>query len=280
MRLDVYLATYYPESSRSLWQKHIAAGYVRVNGDLIKEVDYLLGEDDEVSFELPKPADYSARSVPVLYEDENVIVMNKPAGVLTHSKGALNEEFTVAEFVRGRTTYKQGTNRPGIVHRLDRDTSGVMLAVKNDATATLMQRQFAQRKAKKTYIAIVDGALKEPKATIDLPIMRNPKALSTFRVGAGGKSAQTSYEVLARTDKYSLLKLQPSTGRTHQLRVHLAYLGVPIHGDRVYGLESERLYLHAYKLEVTLPGGERTIFEAPVPQDFAKYFPGVDYANI
>lgn len=275
MRLDVYLAEYWPETSRSQWQKYIAAGYVTVNGVVETSTKRLLDEDDQVAFELPKKPDHSKQSLPVIYQDDNVIVINKPTGVLTHSKGVLNDEFTVADFFRPLTTYHADTNRPGIIHRLDRDTSGILIGVRNEPTAHLLQRQFSDRKVKKTYYAIVAGIPKELKATIDLPIGRNPSAPSTFRVDPKGKSAITYYEVLATKNNRSLIKLQPHTGRTHQLRVHMRHIGTPIVGDRVYGKPAERLYLHAKSLEITIPTSDRRIFETDLPEDFMAQFPGV-----
>jgi 23S rRNA pseudouridine1911/1915/1917 synthase len=276
MRLDAYMAEYWPEISRSVWQKYIAAGYVKVNGDVETSVKRNLDEDDEVTFELPDKPDHSQQTLPIIYQDDNVIVINKPVGVLTHSKGVLNDEFTTAEFFRQYTTYHLDTNRPGIVHRLDRDTSGVLIGARNDATATLLQKQFADRKTKKTYMAIVDGVPKEPRAVIDLPIGRNPSEPSTFRVDPKGKSAVTEYEVLATNDRQALVRLRPQTGRTHQLRVHMQYIGTPIHGDRVYGKKpADRLYLHAEQLEITIPKGDRRIFQAPLPVEFTTPFPGV-----
>ena len=273
MRLDAYVAQYWPEYSRSQWQKYIAAGYVKVNGVVETSVKYSLGEDDEVSVDLPSEPDFTDDSLPVIYEDENVMVINKPAGILTHSKGAVNDEFTVAEFIRPHTTDGADTNRPGIVHRLDRDTSGVIIVAKNNDTKRMLQKQFQDRRAKKTYLAIVSGMPKHLEANIDLPIERNPKKPATHRVGAGGKSAQTAYKVLGSNDKYSVIELKPTTGRTHQLRVHLEYLGTPIVGDPLYGGSKSpigRLCLHAKSLEVTVPEGQRKTFEAELPEDFAQ----------
>ena len=273
MRLDVYCAQYWPEQSRSTWQKLIRRGNVTVNGTVVDSPKHELGEDDHVQVTQPKAPDFSSQTLPIIYEDDNVIVINKPVGVLTHSKGALNDEFTVAEFFRAKTSYGSDTDRPGIVHRLDRDTSGVMIGAKNPETARLLAKQFQDRKAKKTYIAVLDGVPKEPKANIDLPIGRNPKAPSSFRVHPNGKSAQTRYEVLRRTSANSLVRLQPTTGRTHQLRVHMAHLGTPIKGDVVYGKKADRLYLHAAQLEITIPGNptnQRKVFAIPVPPEFEK----------
>lgn len=269
MRLDAYLAQYWPETSRSVWQKHIKAGHVQVNGEVETSAKRLLEEDDEVTTNTPDLASHDGETLPVVYQDDNVIVINKPIGVLTHSKGALNDEFTVADFFKRYSTYHADTNRPGIVHRLDRDTSGLLIGALNDETASLLQRQFSERKTKKTYIAVVDGHPDPAEAIIDLPIGRNPKSPSQFRVDPKGKPAQTYYKVLASNDKHSLVELQPRTGRTHQLRVHMAHIGTPIHGDKVYGKAADRLYLHAAKLEITIPEGQRKVFTAAIPPEFA-----------
>lgn len=271
MRLDSYVAQYWPELSRSQWQKNIAAGYVRVNGEPELSPKRMLGEDDEVTVHLPDKKSFVEHSLPVLYEDDNVIVINKPAGVLTHAKGEVTEEFSVAEFIRDKTTDGVDGNRPGIVHRLDRDTSGVIITAKNTKAKVHLQKQFQDRKAKKTYIAIVRGVPKLPEARIDLPIERNPKNPATFRVGASGKSAETFYEVVGSRAPYSVVRLKPTTGRTHQLRVHLAHIGTPIAGDLWYGggkSPINRLCLHAESLEITIPGSERKTFYAQPPRDF------------
>ena len=273
-RLDTVLAERYPDVSRSTWQKHIKAGHVTVNGVEQLSPKQDVTEADNIAINMPEDTDFTGQELPILYIDDNVIVINKPVGVLTHAKGALSEEFTVAEFFRRYTTVGLETNRPGIIHRLDRDTSGVMIGARNQDTATMLQKQFADRKTKKTYIAIVEGQPKEFEAKIDLPIGRNPSAPSTFRVDAKGKSATTTYKVLDTTDTQSLLELKPRTGRTHQLRVHMAYLGTPIVGDRVYGKKpADRLYLHAHQLEITIPISDRKIFTSPVPSEFKDRFP-------
>lgn len=278
MRLDSYLAEYWPEYSRSQWQKYCKQGFVTVNGKVATTPDKKLGEDDEVKVMLPKKADFSSQALPIIYEDDDVIVVDKPSGVLTHAKGVVSDEFSVAEFVRSKTTYKQDTNRPGIIHRLDRDTSGIILCAKNEAAAKMLQRQFSDRKVKKQYLAVVEGELKEPSAVIDLPIARNPKAPSTFRVDANGKPAQTKYEVIANDRSCSLVRLMPHTGRTHQLRVHMAHIGNPIVGDKVYGQEADRLMLQAESLEITLPNKERKVFSSEIPKKFFEYFPEVKKA--
>lgn len=271
-RLDILLAERFPETSRSTWQKHIKAGHVSVNGTIQTSPKQDVTEADQITTSIPDATDFSHHELPIVFMDDNVIVVNKPVGVLTHSKGALNDEFTVADFFRRYTTVGLETNRPGIVHRLDRDTSGIIIGARNPETAHLLQKQFADRKTKKTYIAVIDGHLKEPTAKVDLPIGRNPSAPSTFRVDAKGKQATTEYTTLAVNDTQSLIELRPYTGRTHQLRVHMAYLNTPIHGDRVYGKEADRLYLHAFKLEITIPQGDRRVFEAPLPPEFTDAF--------
>ena len=275
-RLDVHLSTDFdPSISRSLWQKYIKAGYVSVNQRLVTTPKFEVDETDEIAVKLPKQEQASAK-LPVLYEDDDVIVVNKPSGLLTHAKGGLSTEPTVAEIIHPKTSFASDTDRPGIVHRLDRDTSGVLIIAKTADAATHLQRQFAQRTTKKTYLAVTDGVPKLAAAKIDLPIGRNPAAPSTFRVDPNGKPAQTNYQVLAVADTKALIELKPSTGRTHQLRVHMAYLNTPILGDRVYGKPSaSRLMLHAYKLEIPLPSGKQKTFEASIPEEFQQLFPEV-----
>ena len=274
VRLDIYLSTKFDTTiSRSLWQKYIKAGYVSVNNKVATTPKFEVDETDEIALNLPEKEQTDV-DLPILYEDDDVIVVNKPSGLLTHAKGGLSDEPTVAEIIRPKTSFATDTDRPGIVHRLDRDTSGLLIIAKNPESAAHLQRQFAERTAKKTYIAITDGKPKLNAAKIDLPIGRNPSAPSTFRIDPNGKPAQTTYHVLAENDAQSLVELKPTTGRTHQLRVHLAHLNAPILGDRVYGKSSDcRMMLHAQKLEITLPSGERKVFEAAIPDEFKRFFP-------
>ena len=274
-RLDIHLSTTFdPSISRSLWQKYIKAGHVSVNQRVVTAPKFEVDETDEIAVKLPEQEQASAE-LPVLYEDDDVMVVNKPSGLLTHAKGGLSTEPTVAEIIRPKTSFASDTDRPGIVHRLDRDTSGVLIIAKTAEAAAHLQQQFAQRTAKKTYLAVTDGIPKLSAAKIDLPIGRNPSAPSTFRIDPNDKPAQTTYRVLAATDNQALIELKPTTGRTHQLRVHMAYLNTPILGDRVYSKpNASRLMLHAHKLEITLPSGERKTFEAAVPKEFKDIFPG------
>ena len=270
IRLDQEVVRRYPQFSRSTIQKYIKGGYVRLNGEVATTPKQEVTENDDIALIPPIPKDTSGEELPILYIDDNVIVVNKPAGVLTHSKGALNDEFTVADFFRRYSTNALETNRPGIVHRLDRDTSGVIIGARNNETAVLLKKQFADRAVKKQYMAVVDGVPKLEKAVIDLPIGRNPSVPSKFRVDSKGKPAITAYEVLKTNNKQTLVELRPKTGRTHQLRVHMQYINTPIAGDRVYGSYSSapRLCLHAHTLELTLPGSERKVFTAPEPSLF------------
>lgn len=272
-RLDSLLAERFPDISRSTWQKYIRAGYVRVNDEVIESPKHDVLETENIETVIPDGTDFSGSTLPIVYLDDNVIVVNKPAGVLTHTKGALNDEFTVADFFRRYTEVGLDTTRPGIVHRLDRDTSGLIIGARTPEAFDILKSQFADRKAKKDYVAITDGHLKQDEARVDIPIGRDPKHPSTFRPDSNGKPSITDYHVMARNDRYDLVRLHPQTGRTHQLRVHLAHLNTPIHGDRVYGKSADRLYLHAYQLEVTIAPEQRKTFIAPLPPEFTNMFP-------
>lgn len=285
-RLDQRVVALMPLLSRSFATKLINDGKVTVNGAVVTKGGFKLKLDDEIEINY-EHAEFTIPDIElnVLYEDDDCVVIEKPIGLLTHSKGAFNPEPSVATWLHNRLTDKTlievnellPNQRAGIVHRLDRATSGVMIAAKTTAALTWLQRQFAQRKVSKSYQAIVTGHLAEAEAIIDMPIERNPKAPATFRVGANGKDATTHYIVEQETTHYSLVRLTPKTGRTHQLRVHLAHLGHPIVGDTLYkGEPAPRLYLHARSLELTLPSRERKVFEVPVPAEFAELLDGDD----
>lgn len=283
-RLDQRVVALMPLLSRSFATKLISDGKVTINGKVVtkggtklKPEDVVLINYEHEEFVIPNI------ELPVLYEDDDCVVINKPLGLLTHSKGAFNPEASVATWLHNRIQDKtlieanehQPNARAGIVHRLDRATSGVMIAAKSAAALASLQKQFSQRKAKKTYIAVVSGHLKQPEAIIDMPIERNPKAPATFRVGINGKAAVTHYKVLQESEHLSLLELRPETGRTHQLRVHLAELGHSIVGDTLYkGKPAPRMFLHAHKLEITTPSRERHTFESPVPNEFQELIDG------
>lgn len=268
-RLDVFLAEELPELSRSYIQKLCDTDKIEINGIAAKDKQKVKNDDIvSVNLDLRKFGKAEAIDLPVIYEDDNCIVINKPTGVLTHSKGAYNPEPTVATFIEPKTSNMDG-NRAGIVHRLDRATSGIIICAKTPEAMSHLQKQFSVRKVKKVYIAIVDGELEPKSAIIDMPIERHPVKPKIFRVGANGREAITEYECLKSKNGLSKLKLTPKTGRTHQLRVHLNQLGHPIIGDFLYGgKEADRLYLHALSLEITLPGGERKVFKTELPKEF------------
>lgn len=271
-RLDQKVVELIPELSRGFAARLIEDGKVTVNGTVQTKAGYKLRENDEVvvDYDVKQLEEVPEIDLPVLYEDDDIVVINKPVGVLSHSKGAFNPEATVATWLRSRLRGGLGGERGGIVHRLDRATSGVMICAKTPEALSWLQKQFATRKAKKTYAAVISGKLDPSEAVIDMPIERNPKAPATFRVGVQGKHAITAYLTVAANEKYTLLELKPETGRTHQLRVHLSHLHHPIVGDVLYGGEpAERLYLHAEELEITIPQDhERMTFTAEIPPEF------------
>ncbi|HSX31395.1 MAG TPA: RluA family pseudouridine synthase [Candidatus Saccharimonadales bacterium] len=282
-RLDQKVVELVPELSRGFAARLVEDGKVTVNGAVQTKAGYKLRDGDKVmvDYDIRELEQVPDINLPVLYEDDDCVVINKPVGVLAHSKGVFNPEATVASWLRERIADHKNANlkdsplinnRAGIVHRLDRATSGVMICAKTPDALSWLQKQFATRNVQKTYAAVVKGALSPAEAIVDMPIERNPKAPATFRVGMQGKSAKTAYKTLATNDKYSLVELKPETGRTHQLRVHLNHLGHPIVGDTLYGGEpADRLYLHAERLELTiLAGHERKVFTAPVPPEFSE----------
>jgi 23S rRNA pseudouridine1911/1915/1917 synthase len=261
----------YPDLTRSFVSKMISDGKVKVNGEVITKSGAKLQEFDEISVDYDADAAKVIPEIdlPILYEDNDCVVIDKPLGLLTHSKGAFSPEATVASWLASHITDIEPGERAGIVHRLDRATSGVMVCAKNQEALSWLQKQFAQRRTKKTYHAVIKGVMNPEEAIIDMPIERNPKKPQTFRVGHNGKTAQTAYKVLQSNGEYSLVELKPTTGRTHQLRVHLAHQGHPIVGDAFYSGEvADRLYLHAHELELTLPNRERKVFTSPVPASF------------
>ncbi len=272
-RVDVVAGQLLPTLSRAYIRRLIDSGRITLNDEVIKAGSKVrFGDKLKTNFEEKDLDSIEPIELPIIYEDKYVIVVNKPAGVISHSRGRYWDEPSVASFIRQKTG--QNGDRAGIVHRLDRATSGVMICAKNAETLAWLQKQFSTRKVVKTYIAVVKGSLKEPEAIIDIPIERNPKAPSTFRTGPNGKSAQTRYRVAKETAKISFLELTPLTGRTHQLRVHLKHLGHPILGDELYGgPKANRLMLHAKSLTIALPGGETRTFEAPIPSELAEFEP-------
>ena len=272
-RADRIIASRYPKFSRSSLKALFVQAKVRLRDATLKAGHKLhAGEaievDDQLISSRPKPP-----ALPIIYEDDEVTVINKPAGLLSHSKGALNLESTVADFLATKITDKAlSGNRPGIVHRLDRATSGVMIGAKTKPALDYLQKQFASRRVQKTYLAIVEGEPAPAEALIDASIGRNPARPQSFKVSARGRAAQTQYKALQTFTKagrsYCLLELTPLTGRTHQLRVHLKYIGHPVVGDRLYGHGGDQLYLHATALSLRLPSGKQQTFKVPPSASF------------
>ena len=256
IRFDMALLEQYPRYSRATIQKFIKDGRAKANGEVILKANYLLEEDYTV--ELEEPEVKIAEKPPVIFEDENVIVFDKPAGMLSIKKGDYSEEPAIEDFGE-------------IVHRLDRDTSGVIIVAKNFETKGYLQKQFQERKTHKTYYAITCGIPNPPHALINVPLARNLKKPTTFMPDKNGREAITEYRVEDYNDGLAFVELKPKTGRTHQLRIHLAHIGTPILGDPVYNPKSpkaERMYLHAAALEITIPGGQRMTFTANLPENF------------
>ena len=259
-RLDHMMVEIFKSYNRSTLQKFIESGFVRVDGIVAKKPNQKFVEGAYIELDVPEDMKNADVEPDVIYEDDDVIVMNKPAGLLSEPRGQYCPEKTLADFGY-------------IAHRLDRDTSGVVILAKTEDIQHFLKKQFQDRTVHKTYVAVVCGRPKLDEARIDLPLIRDLKRPTTFRVDANGKEAETFYKVLKTNDVYSMVELKPTTGRTHQLRVHMKYLGHPILGDPVYGTEkADRLYLHARELEITLPSGERKTFKARVPKEFSNVF--------
>ena len=256
VRIDHLMMEIYKSYNRSTLQKFIELGFVTVDGEPVSKANQKFERGVKIGLNVPEDLKNADVKPEVIYEDEKVIVMNKPSGLLSEAKGEYCPERTLADFGL-------------IAHRLDRDTSGVVILAKDEDTQKFLKKQFQDRKVHKTYYAIVEGVPKLDEAKIDLPLIRDLKRPTTFRVDANGKEAVTFYKVLKSDGKHALVELKPVTGRTHQLRVHMQYLGHAILGDVVYGKEkADRLYLHAKALEITLPGGKRVTFETELPKEF------------
>lgn len=268
-RLDVVLADYDNRLSRSSWQKLVERGLVEINGQIVTDSSDKVLKGSAIRYKLPDIPEVPVDSVPIIYQDSDVIVFNKPSGLLTHAKGQLSQEWTLSDVARPLVE-DDGTNRPGIVHRLDRDTSGVIIVARNERAKQILQKQFAGRHVFKRYIALVQGVLTKDHYSLSWPLARDLKSPSTFKVDLSGKKAATEVSVISRQDKTTMVALVPATGRTHQLRVHLKHLGHPILGDRIYGssVSASRLMLHAERLKLNLPSGAAKEFIAPLGKDF------------
>ncbi len=280
-RLDRWLAAALPDRSRTEIQRWIKEGHVMVDGVLPK-ASYKVRPGDEITVKVPPPLPTTAQPEPIsldiLYEDDDLLVINKPAGMVVHpAPGRVHRTGTLVNAVLAYVPDLAvgGEQRPGIVHRLDKDTSGVILVAKNDAALRDLQAQFKARTVEKVYLALVEGELPTARGRIEAPIGRDPRHRQRMAVVSEqkGRPAVTEFLVRERFSGYTLIEARPRTGRTHQIRVHMATIGHPLIGDPVYGHKHQRLYcprqfLHAYRIEIRLPGrGEWAEFTAPLPAD-------------
>ena len=281
-RLDTYVVEEIKELSRTTVKRLIDEEKILVNGKKQK-TSYKPEIGDLISIDMPEAHEVKLEAqdipVPVIYEDSDIIVVNKPKGMVVHPANG-NPDGTLVNAIlamcKDSLSGIGGEIRPGIVHRLDKDTSGLLIVAKNDAAHIKMSKQIQDRKITKKYIALVKGVIPENEATIDLPIARSTKDRKKMAVDPKGKNAITHFKVLKRYDKYTLLELKIDTGRTHQIRVHMSYIGHPVVGDSVYsngknefGVEGQML--HARHLEFKHPiTGEELKLDAPIPEYFQK----------
>ncbi len=287
-RLDHFLRERLPDYSRSRLQQWIERGRVEVNGTAEKP-SYLLKGAESIHVEpaeLP-PLRATPEEIPleILYEDSDVIAIHKPAGMVVHSGAGRHSGTLVNALLHhfGNLSQVGGPLRPGIVHRLDRLTSGVLLVARSDAAHRQLARQFSSREVEKVYLALVHGKLKADHGRITTPITRDPvrRVRMTAKL-ARGRPAITHYDVLKRFEKFTLLEVKIATGRTHQIRVHLASIGHPVTGDKLYGAPSSalgRYFLHAQRITFASPGsGNRISVTAPLPADLQQYLDGLEPA--
>jgi 23S rRNA pseudouridine1911/1915/1917 synthase len=289
-RLDHALHQRLPQFSRARLQGWIKDGHVLING-AVRRTSYLVRKGDvaEVEAAEPAPLRATAEEIPltVLYEDEDLVAIDKPAGMVVHSGAGVHSGTLVNALLhRFRTLSRAaGELRPGIVHRLDRYTSGVLLVAKNDAAHQRLAEQFVSRRVEKTYLALVHGKVKLERGRIEKPIARDPRqrVRMTARL-ARGREAWTEYHVLRRFRDFTFLEVRIGTGRTHQIRVHLSSIGHPVVGDRLYGapakIEGEptlsRYFLHSHRIRFEQPStGERITVESPLPAELAEWMKGI-----
>lgn len=280
-RLDRAIAARMPDLTRSAVQRLIEGGQVWVNGVPVRRPAHRVRPGDRITVHIPppEPTELVPEPIPldILYEDEDVLVIHKPAGMVVHP-GAGHARGTLIHAVLAHCPDLRGIGgvlRPGLVHRLDKETSGVLVVAKNERAYRFLQAQFKARTVRKVYEALVVGH-PPPEGLIEAPIARDPRYRKRMAVVPTGRPARTRYRVLqtyeGRWGRYARLEVYPETGRTHQIRVHLAYVGHPVVGDSVYGrrtpLPCPRLFLHARSLTVRLPSRPNPVtFEAPLPPD-------------
>jgi len=288
-RLDVHLREKFPAVSRSMMQRLVEQGHVLVNGKTVKPMHTpRAGEQIEVRWPEARPAEAQPEAIPldILFEDDALLVVNKPAGLVVHP-AAGHEEHTLVNALlhhcQGSLSGIGGVARPGIVHRLDKETSGCLVVAKNDATHLALSEQFSSRVVQKLYQAILCGEVPAESGEIRAAIARHPahRKRMTVQDDSDGRAAHTSWRVLERLQAATLVEAQIHTGRTHQIRVHFQFLGYPVVGDETYGAKpnqrlkelvnyaAPRVLLHAKELSFVHPGTRKTMkFEAPLPDDF------------
>jgi 23S rRNA pseudouridine1911/1915/1917 synthase len=280
-RLDSFLADQMSDFSRSRLQQFIKDGLVSVDGNVITRNGFKVNMDNEVTVTLPEehPTGLIPEEIPIdiLYEDERVLVINKPAGMVVHPSAGHSSGTLVHAVLAHCSDLKEfsGEIRPGVVHRLDRDTSGIIIMAKDEKARTFLQKQFKSRELNKRYLALTDGKPPTPTGRIEAPIGRDPLVRKRMAVltDEKGREALTEYRVLEDFPRHSLIEAHPFTGRTHQIRVHLAFLKCPIVGDELYGLRKKtialgRHFLHASSLTILLPDQKQPMtFSAPLPPE-------------
>jgi 23S rRNA pseudouridine1911/1915/1917 synthase len=285
-RLDHFLVGSMPRFSRSQLQNMIKNGLVEVNGVLARKSGMVLEGGEKVHLQLPPspPEKWIPEEIPldIVFENEDILVVNKPAGMVVHpAAGNFTGTLVHAalahapEIERMGIETPGGERRPGVVHRLDKNTSGLILLAKNDQAHRYLMNRFKDRKVEKVYLALVDGAPPTPNGRIETPIGRSSANRKKMAVTSPsrGREAVTEYKTLESFPNHTFLEIRPITGRTHQIRIHLDFLGCPISGDTVYGrqkptLPIERHFLHAARLTISLPGEDKPHrFEAPLPPD-------------
>jgi 23S rRNA pseudouridine1911/1915/1917 synthase len=283
-RLDKFLVTCLPDFSRSRLQSLIQNGFVWVDGKVVTKAGTGLntGQNVEIIIPAPVPVDLQPEEIPldIIFENDDLLIINKPAGMVVHP-AAGHSTGTMVHAVLAHVKNLEGIGgeqRPGVVHRLDKDTSGLIVIAKNDRTLHWLQEQFKSRRVKKTYLALVDGLPPTPQGRIEAPIGRDSvrRKQMAIQTLAKGRDAVTEYRTLERFEKHTLLEVHPLTGRTHQIRLHLAFIGCPIVGDKVYGNRKvsiivPRQFLHAARLEIIFPGEKvAKKFEANLPDELTK----------
>lgn len=279
-RLDIYIAEEKGELSRTTIKRLLENGDILVNGKMQK-ASYKPEAEDKIQINMPEVVETKLIAqdipVPIVYEDKDIVVVNKPKGMVVHPANG-NPDNTLVNAIlaicKDSLSGIGGEIRPGIVHRLDKDTSGLLIIAKNDTAHINMSKQIQDRKVTKKYIALVRGIVPENEATIDMPIARSQKDRKKMAVDKKGKEAITHFKVLARYDKYTLLEIKIDTGRTHQIRVHMSYIGHPVIGDEIYsngknefGVKGQMLHAKYLKFKQPVTGEELEL-EAPLPEYF------------